>query len=104
MNSKAFGAIFDNRRRKTNERQPDYRGSFRFTPQMLDEIKAEKPNDRGEIEVEFAGWDKKSANGNEYISGNISINKRSMNTQRPQRPQKEDSPKWTYDKDDEIPF
>lgn len=104
------GAFFANSR-KQNEKQPDYRGEIRLSPEVVRELVKQMENGVQFPMIELSGWKKTSNNGTTYIS---MIGKKPY---KPNEPQPRNAPSdwngggksggWTPPKgmpDDEIPF
>jgi uncharacterized protein (DUF736 family) len=69
MTARASGALFQNKDKK-QDNHPDYRGDFKLTQELLDEIAVAFGT--GHDKVQIAGWKKKDRNGNPYLSLTIS--------------------------------
>ena len=97
--SKSTGALFKNDK-KGGDNHPDYRGDFKLTKELLDDLCA--AFDRGADKVQLAGWKKEGRNG-PYLSLAVSPpyeKPQEQQTQRPTpRPQSRPDPL-----DSDIPF
>lgn len=99
MTAKASGALFKNKDKK-QDNHPDYRGDFKLTQELLDELAVAFGT--GHDKVQIAGWIKKSQNGLTYMSLAISPPYRKDDNRAPERPQARNTN--AADLDDEIPF
>lgn len=83
--------------KKTNPKSPDYEGNVELDAKMLADLVA-MHNAQKPIKLDLAGWRKKSAKGNTFISltAKLPFTK--------SEPVKEERPKSMFEIDDEIPF
>jgi hypothetical protein len=100
MTAKAQGALFRNKDRQGS--QPEYRGDFKMTQELLDELAVAFGT--GHDKVQLAAWVKEDKNGNKYFSLSVQppYRKEGQNAQ-PQRPQSRPASRAT-ELDDDVPF
>ena len=98
MAAKSTGALFKNR--DATGTQPQYRGDFKMTQELLDEIAVAFGT--GHDKVQIAAWVKEDKNGQKFFSLSIQPPYRKdaqqSAPQRPQRPASAPVP------NDDIPF
>lgn len=63
------GAFFANTK-KQSQSAPDYRGSLRLSPEVVDNLVQQLSNGVKFPEIELAGWKKTASSGTTYISMN----------------------------------
>jgi uncharacterized protein (DUF736 family) len=82
------GALFANDR-KTNDKQPDYRGNLEISVDLL-KLLVEQHKGQGKINMDIAGWKKTSKSGTTFLS---------LKADKPYKKEESSSPA-----SDDVPF
>ncbi len=67
------GAIFEERNKKF-EKGPDYTGTFDFTREFIEALRESPRDDRGNVKVRIAGWNKRGPS-KDYISCQLELSR-----------------------------
>ena len=101
------GVLFPNDR-KQNPKEPDFRGNFEITREVLGQL-IRRAKENGEIKLSIAAWEKTSKRGNQFMSISGELDTYEPQQQRTQRTQRRPNPvsnpmENSLVDDDDIPF
>ncbi len=93
------GAIFEERNKKF-EKGPDYTGNFDFTREFIEALRNAPRDDRGNVKVRVAGWNKRGPN-RDYISCQLELSRSREERDRGDRRDDRNDDRGGYDQRDD---